>query len=167
LLEALSLISRRRKDFALDIVGDGPYKREYEELTRKLGLDGTVKFHGVRTGVEVARFMMDCDFLVQPSLWETFGVVYIEAMACGKPVIASNIPGPNEFINADVGILVPPKDVDALAKAINFMLDHHGDYSSEKVSRYARERFSCEVVGRMLNEVYEEVAATSGGGRSI
>jgi len=87
-----------------------------------------------------------------------FGVVYIEAMASGKPVIASNIPGPNEFITKDVGILVPPKDVKALAEAIDWMLSHHRDYSPEKIASYARERFSQEVVGGKLDLIYRETA---------
>ena len=116
-----------------------------------------MRFHGAKPKEEVAEFMKRCDFFVQPSLWETFGVVYIEAMACGKPVIACDIPGPDEFINGDVGVLVPPKDVDALAKAIEFMLDHSGDYSSEYIANYVRERFGYEVVGKRLDEVYHEV----------
>ena len=82
LLQALSRLREERQDFLLDIVGDGPNRGEYEELTSRLGLDGIVEFHGLKTKEEVAEFMRSCDFFVQPSLWETFGIVYIEAMAC-------------------------------------------------------------------------------------
>lgn len=154
LLETLSQIRQGRKDFSLDIVGDGPNRQEYEELSRKLGLNSTVNFHGLKPKEEVAQFMRNCDFYVQPSLWETFGVVYIEAMACGKPVIASRLPVLIEIVNEDVGILVPPKDVKALKEAIEYMLDNYKGYSPEKIAQYASERFSYEVVGKMLDEIY-------------
>ncbi|MCX5998703.1 MAG: glycosyltransferase [Chloroflexi bacterium] len=159
LLEALGQIRQKRDDFLLHVVGDGPDKAEYEGQSGRLGLTDVVTFHGAEPKPVVAQFMRDCDFFVQSSPQETFGVVYVEAMACGKPVIACDIPGPNEFINDDVGILVPPRDVNALAKTIDFMLDHYQGYSAEKIARYARERFGYEAVGWMLDEVYREVCA--------
>lgn len=160
LLRALKQVREKRHDFSLDIVGERANQqttRDYERVSRELGLDAVVEFHGAKPKQEVAQFMKRCHFFVQPSLQETFGIVYVEAMACGKPVIACDIPGPNEFITRDVGILVPPGDTDALAKAIDFMLDHWGDYSSDKIAEYARARFSYEVVGKKLDDVYREV----------
>lgn len=160
LLQALKQVREKRSDFSLDIIGEGikgEKREEYQELAAKLRLEPVVKFHGAKAKEKVAEFMRNCHFFVQPSLWETFGVVYIEAMACGKPVIASDIPGPDEFINPDVGIMVAPKDVNALAEAIDFMLDHYKDYSSEKIANYATERFSYEAVGKKLDEIYHEV----------
>jgi len=157
LLEALGLIKEKREDFSLEIVGDGPSRGELEQLATKLGLDEMVKFHGLKLKQEVAQFMRECDFFVLPSLWETFGQVYIQAMACGRPVIAFDIGGPNEIINSDVGILVPPKDVNALTEAIEYMLDNYQNYSSEKIARYAEKRFGYEAVGKMLDAIYREV----------
>jgi glycosyltransferase involved in cell wall biosynthesis len=156
LLEALGQIRRKERRFRLDIVGNGPNRTEYEKLTEYFGLEDVVKFHGLKPKEEVADFMRKCDFFVQPSLWETFGVVYIEAMACGKPVIGSNLPVLREIIDQRVGILVPPRDVKALKAAIEYMLDNYKNYSPEKIAQYARERFSYEVVGKMLDEVYRE-----------
>lgn len=158
LLQAVGRVRERRGDFMLDVIGVGPEAEECALLARKLGIDDIVRFHGAKKISEVAKYMQDCDFFVQASLVETFGVVYIEAMSCGKPVIACDIPGPNEFINDDVGILVPPRDVDSLAKAISFMLDHFGDYSPEKISRHVTQRFSSELVGGTLDSIYREIA---------
>ena len=160
LLEALSQIRQGRKDFSLDIVGDGPNRQEYEELSRRLELNAIVNFHGLKPKEEVAQFMRNCDFYVQPSLVETFGVVYIEAMACGKPVIASRLPVLEEIVNEDVGILVPPKDVKALKEAIEDMLDNYKGYSPEKIAQYASERFSYGAVGKMLDEIYRGTLAS-------
>lgn len=154
LLEALSQIKNERHDFFLDIVGDGPNRSEYEELARELGLEDVVKFHGQQP--EIVSFMRKCDFFVLPSLYENFGVVYIEAMACGKPVIATNAGGSREIVNEEVGVLVPPKDVKAIREAIEYMLDNYQNYYPEKIAQYARERFSYTAVGEMLDKIYRE-----------
>lgn len=135
LLKALSVIKKQRQDFILDIVGNGPNRNEYEELAYKLSLREVVRFHGMKQKGVVARFMRNCSFFVMPSLYEGFGVVYIEAMACGKPVIATKVRGPDEIINKDVGILVPPEDINELVESIEYMLDHYQDYSSDKIDR--------------------------------
>ncbi len=157
LLEALTRLREKRDDFMLDIVGDGPNRAEYEELSRKLGLQDIVCFHGSKAKQEVAKFMRRCDIFVLPSLFETFGVVLIEVLACGKPVIATEIGGVNEIITKEVGLLVPPGDSKALADAIDYMLDHYQDYSPGKISQYAKENFSYEVVGRKLDEIYRKI----------
>lgn len=154
LLQALTDTKAKRSDFVLDIVGDGPNRADYQRLAAKLELNDVVRFHGLKPKGEVARFMQECDFFVQPSLWETFGVVYIEAMACGKPVIGSGLPVLKEIVNDDVGLLVPPGDVKALAHAIEYMLDNCHNYSAERIAQYAKQRFGCDAVGRRLDTVY-------------
>ncbi len=155
LLEALNRIKLKRQDYFLDIVGTGPNRTDYEEEVKKLGLSDFVKFHGRQP--EVASFMRNCDFFILPSLYENFGVVYIEAMACGKPVIATNAGGPNEVVNEEVGLLVPPKDVDALVEVIIYMLDHFHNYNPEKLVEYARTKYSYEVVGQEIHQTYLQV----------
>lgn len=157
LLDALNHLKKKRNDFELDIVGDGISKKEYEQMAKDLGLEKIVQFHGQKTKNEVAVYMRNCDFFVQPSLFETFGVVYIEAMACGKPVIGTKIIGPSEIITEDVGILIPPKDVNSLIDALDFMLDNYGNYSSEKISQYAYENFNYETIGTQLDEIYQNI----------
>lgn len=157
LFEALSVLRQKRSDFHLDVVGDGPNRTEYEELAVRLGISNKVCFHGVKTKLQVAEFMRKSHFFVLPSLSETFGVVLIEALASGLPVIATNNSGPSEIVSKEVGLLVPPKSADALAEAIECMLEHHQNYSAERITQYAKENFSYEVVGRKLNNIYQEV----------
>jgi len=160
LLEALARLREKRDDFALDIVGDGPNRTEYEELTYKLGLRDVVRFQGLKTKQEVARFMQRCDFFVLPSLFETFGVTLIEAMACGKPVIASDIGGPKEIVTEKVGKLVPPGDSETLAEAVDYMLDHYREYDPEKIVQYVRQRYSYQAVGKECDRVYRSVTSS-------
>lgn len=158
LLQALASVREKRDDFVLDIIGDGQNRSEYENLTDRLGLRDIVYFHGLKTKLEVAEFMKRCDFFVLSSLVETFGVVLIEALACGKPVITTDIEGPNEIVTDKVGRLVPPGNPEALAGAIDYMLDHCREYFPEKIAQYARERYSHQAVGRELDELYRSIA---------
>ena len=83
LLEALDRLKKKRSDFILDIVGDGPNRSEYEETVRELGLPDFVHFHGLKTKQEVAGFMKRCDFFVLPSLWENLPCVLICSSSSG------------------------------------------------------------------------------------
>ena len=155
LLEALARLRQKRDDFILDIVGDGPNRNEYEGQVQKLGLQGIVRFHGLKTKPEVAEFMRRSDFFVLPSIWENLPCVLIEAMASGLPIVATKVGGIPEIINEKVGVLVAPKDVEALVKSIDYMLDHYRDYSAREIAQYAQARFSYEAVGRRFNEIYK------------
>lgn len=160
LLEALRPIMSTRQDFHLDIVGDGPQKEYYKKFVLSSGLGDFVSFHGWKKLDEVAEFMSKCDFFVLPSYHESFGTVYIEAMACGKPVIGSSSGGTSEIVNKDNGILVEPRNLQSLVNAIQYMLDNFSQYSSAKIATYAREKFSFEAVGKELDILYREVNVT-------
>jgi len=156
LLVALKQLRKKRSDFLLDVVGDGPFKNKYEKLARDLDIDDIVTFHGQKSKEEVVDFMRECDFLVLPSVWEAFGIVLIEAMACGKPVVATSC-GQREIVNERTGILVPPKNSTALANAIDYMLDNCQNYSSHEIARYVKEKFSYKAVGKLLHRMYLQV----------
>ncbi|MEE9162081.1 MAG: glycosyltransferase [Candidatus Neomarinimicrobiota bacterium] len=109
----------------MQLVGEGSLRDEYERLAATLGLEDVVSFQGAMTKVALAEEMRACDFLVLPSQFEAFGAVLIEALAGGKPVIATDRGGPAEFINGDVGLRVPPGNSGAPAQAMDEVLDHH------------------------------------------
>ena len=113
LLEAKKITS---SDYYLVIVGDGP---QFKKLTKKVEDENIrdVIFTGSRNDVE--NIIPSCDVLVLPSFSESFGLVLIEALACGKPVIGSNVGGITEIINDDVGLLVDPNKVSSIAGAID------------------------------------------------
>jgi glycosyltransferase involved in cell wall biosynthesis len=167
LLRALGKIRERRSDFHLDIVGDGPSRKECENLVEEMKLVGMVTFHGRKDKMGVATIMRNCDFFTMPSYYEGFGVVYIEAMACGKPVIASNSRGPDEIVNRDVGLLVDPNSLEDIEKSIEHLLNHYQEYDPQKISDYARDNFSYNVVGMQLHQSYIEVIENYKNGTSI
>jgi glycosyltransferase involved in cell wall biosynthesis len=157
LLKAVSQLRGKRDDWHLDIIGDGEKRIEYERLTADLRLGDMVTFHGARSKREVAQFMQQANLFVLPSLAETFSVPAVEALACGTPVLSTRCGGPEEFIVEDVGCLVPSGDANALFRGLDQMLDNPHLYSSQRISKFARERFSPEVVGAQLHAVYESL----------
>ena len=159
LLQALSLLGQKRDDWHLDIVGDGDARMEYERLAVDLKLGDKVAFHGLKTKQEVADFMRRADLFVLPSLCETFSAPAIEALATGTPILATRCGGPEEFVIKDVGLLVPPGDAHTLCNGLDYMLDNLHLYSCKRISQYARERFSPELVGAKLHAVYQSLSS--------
>jgi glycosyltransferase involved in cell wall biosynthesis len=157
LLQALSLLHRKRHDWRLDIVGDGASRLTYQELVLELKLGDAVVFHGYQTKRQIGDSMRRSDLFVVSSLAETFSVPAAEALACGIPVLSTRCGGPEEFIVAEAGSLVPPGDADAMFEGLDSMLDNLHRYSPEWISEYARERFSPQSVGAKLHSLYESL----------
>lgn len=106
------------------VAGDGPMKRFLEEEVSKLNVSEAVQFIGCYRNEDLPRLLADWDMVVLPSISEALGIVALEAMACGKPVIASSVGGLAEIIkDNETGLLVPPCDPDALVYAIRRLLN--------------------------------------------
>lgn len=158
LLKAIQLLSEKRKDFELYILGDGEDRTKFENLSTKLGIiNKFVYFHGMVSNDEVANFMRESDFFILNSNHETFAVVCAEALSSGIPVISTRCGGPEDYINEDVGILIEPGNTIELVGAINYMLDNHWKYDSKKLHQYVVEKFSYDVVGKQIYEIYSEI----------
>jgi glycosyltransferase involved in cell wall biosynthesis len=146
------------------IVGDGDLRISYQEQARQLGLGGRVIFCGRVSAEELPAHYVLCDLLVLPSttMGEAFGVVLLEAMACGKPVIASNLPGVRSVVSdGEDGLLVRPGDVDDLAGKVELLLDD--PQRRQEMGRRGRakveERYAWPKVISRLVQVYEEALA--------
>lgn len=156
LINAAAELARNRCDFKIDIVGEGICRNVLERMVGNLGLNNTIQFHGQINKQAVAQMMRNCDFLVHPSPYETFGVVIIEALACGKPVILTKQQPLSGIIDDSFGITVRSREVKELQNAMNNMLDMHTEYDSQKITDFARKYFSHEAVGKMLTEIYDD-----------
>jgi len=112
LIEAMKNVSEKFSNVHLVVVGDGPYRKELEALARKLGVEGRVTFAGKRSNEEVKDYYNACEVFAIPTVRvEGLPLIELESMACGKPVVASNIGGIPTVIEDGVnGILVPPGD---------------------------------------------------------
>ncbi len=122
LIEAMSLITKRFNDVGLFIIGEGKERISLESLVNQLNIKNHVYFLG---GLPKARcYICNFDIFVLPSLFESLPVSIIEAYAEGRPVIASRVGGVPELVIDEVtGILVPPKDSQILAKAIERLIE--------------------------------------------
>ena len=107
----------------LVIAGDGPARADLEQLARSLGIGEHVDFPGRCDRPATAALFAGCESFVLPSRHEPFGIVNAEAMAAGRPIVATRVGGvPEIVIDGDNGLLVPPEDPDALSAALRRVL---------------------------------------------
>lgn len=140
----------------LVIGGDGDERVKLEQLVSRLNLTDRITFVGHLQRSEVRINMQKCDAFVLPSKYETFGVVYIEALASGKPIIATKCGGPEIIVNNSNGVLVPIDDVDGLSKAMDFVINNYDKYIPFKIREDCINRFSEKAVLSQLNEIFTE-----------
>lgn len=119
LLRAFERLAKAQNDVDLVLAGDGEARKSLEDLSKELELTQRVHFVGRQNREGVAKLFNSSLFFVLPSPVEPFGIVCLEAMRAGKPVVATNTGGPPEFIGDDVeGILVSPRDEEELFEAM-------------------------------------------------
>ena len=155
LIFAMEELLKVRNDIICYVGGEGPIKRDLVELVRSKNLVQYVKFVGWIPSDEIAVWMNSCDLFVHPSLYESFGIVQVEAMACGKPVVATRNGGSEGIITSDeYGFLADPADPEDLAKRILQALDR--EWNREAILRYAGQ-YTWENVAKQTLGVYTEV----------
>lgn len=119
LLRAVAELRRDVPNVELVLVGDGTLRPKLERLTQELDIGSLVTFAGHVPNASVPALMSSFDVLVNPSLYESFGVSILEGSACGVPIVASDAGGiPDVVLDERTGILVPPADAPALAAAL-------------------------------------------------
>lgn len=159
LIEAVSLLTRTRRDFRVEIVGDGQLRSRYEELVRRRGLADLVTFHGWVPKDEVPRLLRAADFFVLTSRYDSNPCAVIEALASGLPVVATAVGGIPDLVGDGMGLLAEPQDPESIARRIATALDEEHRWDRAAIARTARERYGAEHVGRRLAEIYDEVVA--------
>jgi teichuronic acid biosynthesis glycosyltransferase TuaC len=141
----------------LILVGEGEYDRAARALAVELGIADAVTYTGKRPNDEIPLWMNASDILVLPSLSEGFGVVLVEAMACGKPVVATTCGGPEDIVTPQTGLLVPPADDAALSEALLEVLSDGERFQPQAIRRHALETYSYDHITSRIMEVYEAV----------
>ncbi|MCX6322172.1 MAG: glycosyltransferase [Bacteroidia bacterium] len=155
LLKSASLLER--KDFLLHIGGDGTLLDSYRKMAKELGIEANCKFYKGILRSDIALFYSGLDIFILPSRYETFGVVLIEAMACGIPVIATKCGGPQEIVIPSTGMLIEKDNPEELAKAISIMAENLGSYNKEAIRSYVKEKFGRSVIINQLSNLYQDV----------
>jgi len=154
LIEAMKIISERSNDIMLILVGEGYLKPQLQSTVKEYGLSNKVIFAGSQPHERIPLWMNACDLLVLPSLSEGFGAVLIEAAACGKPIVASDIGGIPEASNKFGRRLVPPKNPHALANSILEALD--SNFDSGNIIR-ENKKFDFNNIVWQLTNIYTQV----------
>lgn len=154
LINAVPDVVKTVPDATFLIVGEGPLKKELEDLSKRLKIEKRIVFTGFRN--DINDILAAIDVLVMPSLTEGFPMVTLEAMAMSKPIVATDIDGITEQItDGENGILVPPKDHIALSQSI-LKLIHDKDFSI-KLGMSARDRVEQEFSVEKMVEETEKV----------
>ncbi|KIX84467.1 glycosyltransferase [Thermus filiformis] len=165
LVEAFAQALARLPSMELWLVGEGPLRPQVEEQVQKAGLVEYVRFLGLRR--DIPELLSQADALLLPSDWEGVPLVVLEAMAAGKPVVATKVGGVPELVEHGVtGFLVPPGDPGALAEAIlrvassGELRRQMGEAGWERV----RERFDIRQTARAYGELYLGLLEKTRGG---
>lgn len=147
------------------LVGDGPARAELEARARRTGLSERIEFTGFRENIP--EILASFDIAVQPSISEGLSISVLEAMAAGKPLVVCDIVGNRELITDGVnGLLVPPGDPSALARALASLLDNPIRAQALAVRAHAdcAAHFSRERMIKQILEFYDGVVYAASQG---
>ncbi|KKT19662.1 MAG: Glycosyl transferase group 1 [Candidatus Peregrinibacteria bacterium GW2011_GWA2_43_8] len=157
LIRAFSKVATEFPEATLAIAGEGPMEDELRSLAKTLGVANSVKFLGTLAHKDIPGLLRGSNLFVRPSRFEGFGVSFIEAMACGIPVITCPSGGIKDFVvDGETGIFVEPDQPDSLANAIISVFTDRGKLLNLKRNALAmvRERYGWEKIVDKVEEGY-------------
>lgn len=159
LLDALHLLRQHRRDISLKLVGasaDGGMGDVFRQQVARLDMGDCVEFCEAVPWAKMPDIMAEPDVFVLPSFYDSFGIVLIEAMACGVPVVATRCGGPEELVDDATGRLAQVGDASSLAAAIEEVLSRYEDFDPVELRRRA-EAFDYRQIAARTLELYENV----------
>jgi glycosyltransferase involved in cell wall biosynthesis len=156
ILRAFVRIIAERPSVRLLLLGEGPYKRALESKTRRLGLSERIIVGGVILHEEVPNYVSAADLFVFSSLTDTQGLVLLEAMTAGTPVVAVEAPGSADVLSEGGGLLVPATEVDFSNAVLSLLADEAGRSEMGKQAIRAAQRYSIPATTARMLEVYEK-----------
>ena len=145
----------------LRLVGDGPLRRDLEVESVRLGIAGQLDFAGSLPAEGVRAEMQAADAFVLASRFESFGVVVIEALACGLPVVCTRSGGPDHLVDHSNGLLVPSGDRRALSRALLQMRSDAQHYERAAIRAAAVARYGPETFARQFAALIADSALAS------
>lgn len=168
LLRAFALVVQGHPDVRLVLLGDGPYRKDLNELTHSLGIARSVDFVGKVPFEEIPCYLKAADLFCFSSVTETQGLVTVEAMAAGLPVVAVDASGTRDVIEHGKDGLLTPDDEQALAQAISRLLEDPGLADRLKAAGLQKAcRFSIMEQAQKLLSVYEEAVEARKSGLQV
>ena len=158
LIKSLNILKKDFNNFKLLILGDGPEMGNLRQLSQELGNDSYIEFLGRIPNEKVSDYLNASDIFVLPSLSEGFPNVLLEAMACGLPVISTNIRGLDEIIiEGRNGFLINPKSPEEIAHKVEYILDNPLIFESFSQNNKNRaKKYEWKMVINKLDEIYKK-----------
>jgi L-malate glycosyltransferase len=141
----------------LRIGGEGKERKRLEQMTRDAGLTAYIHFTGRLSQEEVRQEMQQAHAFVHPSLMESFGIVLLEAMACGLPVIATRSGGPEQIIRPELGLLCERDNAQALAHSIQGLKSNYHAYVADHIRAHIISHYGTRAISRQYLEVYQRI----------
>ena len=160
LLDAFAQSFHNRPHVSLVIAGDGEEQANLQDKIRTLRLEQQVTLAGRLSREEIALLLASSDAFVLASHAETFGIVFIEAMATGMPAIGTVCGGPEDIITPESGYLIRPGDVEALAGKMCEIYDNYEQFDKELIRQSVAGRFDFKLAGQKLKEIYQSIERT-------
>ena len=160
LLKAIANLKHKLSNVRFDIIGSGKLLEVYQELSKELGIENKVFFLGRLGREKLCSHLQESDAFILTSRHESFGLVYVEAMACGLPVIATKCGGPESYVNHKNGLLVEKDSIEEISEAILKIVNKEKTFNSFEVRKSVLDRFSREAVCQKIREHYLEVRDT-------
>lgn len=148
---------KNQKNIKLKIIGKGPNHSELTLLIKSLRMENQISLLGHVGRDEIRQSLYNCDCLVLPSKIETFGVVIIEAMACGKPVISSKSGGPDSIISEENGILIDVNNTSQMCRALEIMVNEIATFDKIRIREYALKNFGQDSFVNKITHIYKEI----------
>jgi len=159
LLEAFKILCQNQIDVKLTIVGQGSLLNSIEQWISNYEFNDLINIMQLQPRNEVARLMREeCDIFVLPSRSETFGVVVIEALASGKPVVTTRCGGPESILREPyLGELCENDNAMALAKGIEKVNNNYEKYPANHIQQFAVKNYSFKCIAEQLNNLYQNI----------
>lgn len=158
LLQAIGKVVMQNANVHFTIGGGGDLLAHYKAEAKKLEVESHITWLGEITREEAKKQYQRCHAFVLPSHGETFGVVFAEAIATGKPVIATPCGGPNCIVDDSNGLFARIGDPEDLAQKMLYMITHYAAYDTQKIRQGFEQKFSKRAVIPQLLELYADVS---------
>ena len=158
IIEAANRLQQKNISFRIDIVGDGPERKGFEDLAKQYHLlNKVIFFHGFQLPGEVAKIIAQAQCFILNSNYEGLPCVLLEAMSCGIPVISTNVGAVPEIINFKQGILINPNDNNALIRAMEDMISSYGQYNGFEIRSNIICKYSYPAMAKDFDIIFNSV----------
>lgn len=157
LVDAFALAVQKGLDADLYLGGDGYLRSKIKQKIAKYHLEHRLHLLGYLNPQQALEQYQKCDCYILPSHIESFSLVLLEAMACGKPTLATDCGGPRDIVTPETGILIPPKKPFLMAEAMLKMKENINNYSPARIREICITNYSPPVICKKITAVYQNI----------